>query len=394
MSGELLTKSAIVTIGDTILEIGDCFNLEKKYPGARIFDFKETVIMPGFIDCHAHLELTRLHEKSRYENLFKLMERCGEWHKTVSSGEIAESCRLGQWLSIKNGITYTLDWRNKDISENDYYHLNNIIPAFEIIGPNPALADLKFQNALEKVSKIRDLVLSYFVAPHSLYMVSSEIWEQLTKCNIPMTTHIAEDYSELTWLIEGAGNLVEHCRKRSSIAQININADSLLELVEKRRHFKKGSIFVHGVFLTGHDFELLRQNECYLCLCPSSNYGLTGKTADLETVIDKDVKFVLGTDSFDAKYDLLTEARLLLAGCRKKDAKYIAKRLLQSFTVEASKAVGISHLAGTIKRNKKANLVIVKVNKDFDAESLEYDVINYGNVEGAIFNGTLFGRDS
>jgi len=48
----------IVIEGSTIKELGP--NLTAKYPGYEVIDGKDSVVLPGFVNCHTHAAMTML----------------------------------------------------------------------------------------------------------------------------------------------------------------------------------------------------------------------------------------------------------------------------------------------------------------------------------------------
>lgn len=53
--GRMLTNQAIRIEGDRITEVGDAAAVVSRAPGARIIDLSSATVLPGLIDCHAHV---------------------------------------------------------------------------------------------------------------------------------------------------------------------------------------------------------------------------------------------------------------------------------------------------------------------------------------------------
>ena len=60
ISSEPIENGAIVIENDKIIAVGKKELLVKISPNAVIEDFGESVILPGLINCHSHLELTSM----------------------------------------------------------------------------------------------------------------------------------------------------------------------------------------------------------------------------------------------------------------------------------------------------------------------------------------------
>jgi imidazolonepropionase-like amidohydrolase len=54
-SGRMLTAQAILIEGDRIKEVGDAATLAEHAPSAKVIDLSSAAVLPGLIDCHAHV---------------------------------------------------------------------------------------------------------------------------------------------------------------------------------------------------------------------------------------------------------------------------------------------------------------------------------------------------
>ena len=54
-SGRMLTAQAILIEGDRIKEVGDAATLAEHAPSAKVIDLSSATVLPGLIDCHAHV---------------------------------------------------------------------------------------------------------------------------------------------------------------------------------------------------------------------------------------------------------------------------------------------------------------------------------------------------
>jgi imidazolonepropionase-like amidohydrolase len=54
-SGHMLANQAILIEGDRIKEVGNSASVAAHAPGARVIDLSSATVLPGLIDCHAHI---------------------------------------------------------------------------------------------------------------------------------------------------------------------------------------------------------------------------------------------------------------------------------------------------------------------------------------------------
>ncbi len=100
-----LADGAVLIKGNLIADIGAKEELKQKHPGEEILDFKDAVIMPGFVDAHTHLEY------SPFRGLIEDLPFWG-WKLEISklSPRLTESdweysAELGVLETIRAGIT-------------------------------------------------------------------------------------------------------------------------------------------------------------------------------------------------------------------------------------------------------------------------------------------------
>jgi cytosine/adenosine deaminase-related metal-dependent hydrolase len=60
MDRELIRGGGMLIEGEMIIEVGDGAALRRKFPDAKVEDFGRSVILPGLINAHVHLELSHL----------------------------------------------------------------------------------------------------------------------------------------------------------------------------------------------------------------------------------------------------------------------------------------------------------------------------------------------
>ncbi|MDR1473887.1 MAG: amidohydrolase family protein [Lactobacillales bacterium] len=377
----ILTNYSVVTADDKIIDVLPTDAAKNKYSKSIVYEFEKSIIVPGFIDCHSHFELTSLHEFYRYSNLFELMIASGQWHRNSSLDDIVKSCRVGQQKSINNGIVYSVDWVSCLFKKERYVNSKIVLPMLEIIDP------LGIKYSSQKLYCDFD---EYGLAPHSLYMVDMKtLSKAFAYANKLISMHIAEDSSETLWINKHCGSLFEHCKKESSISCINKYYTNFFDLLSDSFCASPGVIYVHGVNLTDCDLDTIKAQKSYLCLCPESNLALTGETVDFNKIIKKHIDFLLGTDSYGANYDIISNAQILLSrtDC---DKYFLANKILNALTKTAAKAIGLENCLGSVEIGKNATFLIMSYNNPSKSKDVvAYNIITSGKIKKIIIDGEV-----
>ena len=60
IDSEPISNGAVVYDGDVIVAVGECGALRRQFPNSDFEDFADAAILPGFVNCHSHLEITAM----------------------------------------------------------------------------------------------------------------------------------------------------------------------------------------------------------------------------------------------------------------------------------------------------------------------------------------------
>ena len=99
-----------VLIDDGKVKFAGCANDISNHESCQIIDLGNSVIMPGFVNTHTHLDLTHLHNFIKYNGDFtdwirQLVNAKKEW----TESEYLSSIRSGIKSSLESGTTTVAD---------------------------------------------------------------------------------------------------------------------------------------------------------------------------------------------------------------------------------------------------------------------------------------------
>ena len=127
-------------------------------------------------------------------------------------------------------------------------------------------------------------------------------------------------------------------------------------------------VFAHGVWLTDIDWAILAARGPSVAHCPSSNLKLASGIAKVPEMMKAGVNVSLGCDGGPSNncYDMIREMKTasLVQKARLLDPLIMnAETVLEMATINGAKALGLQKEIGSIETGKKADLVLVGVDK-------------------------------
>jgi len=344
--------------GDTISYIGR--GPEKRLDAKKVIDAKGGIILPGMINGHTHAAM------SLYRGLaddLPLMDWLNNYIFPLESKINADFVYIGTLLACSEMImSGTTTFCDMYIFEGDTARAAKATGMRSIVGevlydfdsPNygPVANGLRYTESL--IEKWQDdPLVSIAVEPHALFTCSPDLLsaanELALKYNVPLIIHLAETENEVLQVEEKYGKRpVEHLRS------LNILGPHL--------------IAAHCVHLNMEDIRLLAKNGVKAIHNPESNMKLASGIAPVPEMISNGVIVGLGTDGCASNNDLDLFSEMDTAAKLHKidtmDTTVMdAITVLRMSTIDGAKALGIGDITGSLEKGKKADIIIIDVNK-------------------------------
>jgi len=299
-SGKTLRK-AVITTGDdgTILEISG-----ENGSGTEIHsvEFYNGIIVPGFINCHCHLELSHL--KGMIEERTGLPEFIMKIRSERSLNESRAITAMSRSDSemYSEGVVMCADICNSSASfgmkgKSRIRYLNLL----EVFGIDPGRAEKRIQEITALASEAERQALKYSIVPHSPYSVSVPLFRklrELTTKNRVTSIHFMESGYETGFLSNNDGPLRDSYELSGILPEIlatpQSHEETIMELVSPAGNL----ILVHNTFAESSVVRtIIKRENTFWCLCPGSNMYITGIMPPVGMLRDEGCEIVLGTDS-------------------------------------------------------------------------------------------------
>lgn len=324
----------------------------------RIIDGFNHLVMPGLINAHTHMAMSLMRN---YADDLPLMEWLSDKIWPIEAGLTSEDVYLGTMLSIAEMI------RTGCTTFNDmYFEMEEVAKAVEESGVRATLARGMIGNdteGLEKLDNARNLHENWHgggdgriqvaVAPHAPYTCSDSYIQKSVdlakELGVEIHIHLSESLFEVN----------------ESIEKYQMTP---IEKMEKLGLFKVKTNAAHCVHLHDQDFDILKKNEVSVLYNPSSNLKLGNGFANISKMIDLGINVALGTDGSSSNnninmFEELHLCALVNKGITGDPTKVPAYTALEIATINGAKALGLDHEIGSIKVGKKADVIMLNLDK-------------------------------
>lgn len=360
-SGPVL-KRGIITVNDE----GRIVSLENTKGNLReshSVEFYNGIIIPGFVNCHCHLELSHLKGVIKPGN--GLPEFLGQVRsrRSKSHDDEAASAQSADNTMYRNGISLCADICNTDLTfelkKNSRISYFNLI---EVFGIDPSKARKRMDEAIAVASAADRSDLQYSIVPHSVYSVSRQLFEMIaeeTGYNAVSSIHFMESPVEKDFLEKHAGILMDSYLKTGLLSSepdtVKSHEDAVLNYIARSGNL----ILVHNTFASSDIIrKLSRRKNLFWCLCPNSNLYIEKKLPPVKILLDESCELVIGTDSLSSNksLDIMEELKTLQSGY----PELMVEDLVRWATLNGAKALCREDEFGTIEPGKKPGLLLIE----------------------------------
>lgn len=352
--GHKVEEKDILIEGDKIKEIGQ---IPKDIKIDKTIQGKNKLVMPGLINTHTHLAMS-LFRNYADDLLFWpwLTERIMPKEEKLSGEDVYWGSMLSMVELIKGGVTTFNDM---------YFFMDEVAKATEEAGIRGHLARgaTNSDNDDEKVKEIiefhdnwhnkADGRIKALVAPHAIYSANRNLLDKLMEVahnkNAMMHIHVQETRKEV------ADSMEEHGK-------------SPIEYLNEIGLFDIPTIAAHCVYTSERDREILAEKNVSVANNPGSNLKLANGFAQVDEMVKAGVNVGLGTDGSASNNNLNMFEEINLAALINKgineDALSIPSDLaVKMATLNGAKALGIENEVGSIEKGKKADILILDIDK-------------------------------
>ena len=355
-----------------------------------IIDGTGKILMPGLINTHTHLPMSIF---KGYKDDKSLMDWLNNAIFPVEDKLQSDDFYYNSCLSIlemiKSGTTTCNDM---------YFGTERIIDAIEKMGIRANVSWCITDGSInDKPEKTREYVKKYnsedyrikvWVSLHAPYTCSPEtvkLCVELAKeLNTGIHVHLAETMDEEKTIKEKYGK-------------------TPTEYLNDLNVFDVKTILAHGIYLSDSDIDILKNKDTGIAHNPISNCKLASGICNITKLHENGLNVGIGTDGSGSTTTLDMFEEMKTAAYLQKirslnPTEIKAYDILKMATIEGAKVLGLENDIGTIEEGKKADIILIDINKPHlypsndIATNLVYSA-NGSDVETVIIDGKIVMQD-
>lgn len=379
-----IEHGAVAVAGETIVGVGAREDLVARFPDAAPTDFGASVLLPGLVNAHSHLELTVMRGflESEETDFFAWLRKLTVARMSMTAGDLFVSAACGAIEAARAGITCVGD--SSSAAAQSMKALGEVglrgIVYQESFGPDPQLAKenvAKLQDQLAEMRAFESANVRAGVSPHAPYTVSAPQLDLIARLaldeNLPLMMHAAESEAERLFMVDGAGPFAEGLRARGIAWQGQ--KISTIEHLARHGVLETRPLLAHCITVNDADIETMRSAGAGVAHCPKSNAKLRHGRAPFARFLAANLNLGLGSDSVASNNncDILEEARFatLLSRVRGTDfslggdssappqTEVCATDALFAATLGGARALGLDGQIGALAEGRQADLIAV-----------------------------------
>jgi cytosine/adenosine deaminase-related metal-dependent hydrolase len=355
----ILTDAAIA-FDEKIIALDSLENIKKKYHEPIEYLGHNSVVMPGLINTHVHLEFssnkTTLHYGNFIQWLFSVIANREELIEKATNKVISNE--LDQM--IRNGTTtigaissYGFDM------EPCVKSPINVVYFTEVLGSKPEMIDTLFADFKAKLKTAKNNESNKFlpaIAIHSPYSTHPFLIREVLKIakenNYPVSAHFQESPSENEWLNYSTGEFSEFFEQMLNQKTSLQKPNEFLNLFKNTKNLS----FTHCVEANEDELQQIHDLGASVIHCPNSNRLLNNSILNLSYL--DNIPLAVGTDGLSSNHtlNLFEEIRNAFYMHTNFEPEELAKKLLLASTTGGAKALGLKK-KGVLKTSYDSDII-------------------------------------
>ena len=374
MARPVFRDGAVAVSGGRIVDVGDVREVARAHPRGETVDLPGSVLLPGLVNAHTHLELSTCsagdspgtHFGEWILNIRKQLAAQGDDFQAVVARAVHEGVRQ----SLRFGVTTLGDISQQcHVTRPVLRELPIRCVSFgETIGlakQRPRHAEL-LERALDTTHRCERLTIG--LTPHAPYTVDLSDYRECLRIAreraLPLATHLGENPEEREFLEHHTGLFRDIWESIGMWEEpVETYRGSPVEFAHAIGLLEYPTLLAHVNYCDDAELDLLARGRASVVFCPRTHAYFGHAPHRWREMLARGVNVAVGTDSCASSPDLnlVEDLRLL----RLLVPDFPAHILWEMATLRAARALRMEDEVGSLSRGQRADLVA------FDADGAD-----------------------
>ena len=380
-AGGPVIENGVVEVRES--RIVDVHRASAREGGTTVVDCGDSILLPGFVNAHTHLELTHLAGKvppvpgaGPADFADWLRRLLCEMRKTRDDPEaVAASVNDGAARCLQAGVTTVGDVTRLPHLTRPVLRDGRLrVVSFGEVIAIGALRDALRARLEAAVDTAHDTDrLRAAVSPHAPY--TCDRWairackQAAAESEMRLCMHLAETPEEAVCVLTGSGPLVDFLRS-VGVWDESVRPPGLrpMEYVDELGLLSARTLFAHVNYVTDAELERLARSGAHVAYCPRTHAAFDHAPHRFREMLAAGVNVCIGTDSLasNPSLSILDELRYLRSTFNDVDDA----ALIEMGTLRGAEALGMGDTVGSLEPGKQADVVVVPLQPGGDRDPL------------------------
>ena len=366
-----IIKNGAIVFNEKIIAIGLKDDIEIKYQNYEIeYMGENSVLMPGLINTHTHLEFSANKTSLKYGNFVEWLFSVIKKREELIEKATEEFIDLELDKMLKNGTTTIGAISSYGFDMNSCIKSPlNVIYFTEVLGSKPDMIDtlfLDFQEKLKLAVANKNDRFTPAVAIHSPYSTHPFLIREVLKIarekNMIVSSHFQESKAENDWLNHSKGDFEGFFKEMLDQHKSFTKPSEFLDQFKDIENLS----FTHCVEANDKELAQIKKLGASVIHCPSSNRLLNNSILNISYL--DNIPLAMGTDGLSSNHSLnmFEEIRNSFYMQSNLNANKLAKKLLIAVTNGGAIALGLKK--GILEKDYDADIISFKLPDKIDSK--------------------------
>jgi cytosine/adenosine deaminase-related metal-dependent hydrolase len=383
-----------------ILEIGN----DLAAPGAEVIDGRGFIVMPGLIDTHWHMWTTLLRNMSGDDRAHGYFPMTTALAKFFTPRDMYTGTLLSAAEALHSGTTTVNNWCHNIVT---HAHAVEDLRAMQETGLRgrfsygPARATPLTQPL--NVADLAHMQGDWASLSNEGLLTLGLAWR-----GVQAALPNAEGKMEIRPLSPDMYRVEYEAARRMNLpVSVHLNSNKFdsghIIALQKLGYLFNGLQVIHAINTSGEEMDMLAAAGASVSISPASELRIGFGLTKIGEFLDHKVNLALSVDTTPLTgnadmFGIMKLAQNLENGRSENEFKLPARRVLELATIEGAKALGLADRTGSLKKGKRADIIMVNtrdinIGPFTEPAYMLVDSAQASNVDTVLVDGRILKRN-